>query len=469
MRVLLKYIFWLLSFFSLVIYYLLGTTLGHITLGKLLEDHYSEKLGNKVEIRSLNIEKFPYVIIETKINDGAVLWLNGEFNREDMNMTYHLKGETFKWNDYHFLTPIDVTGSVKGKSAELFVQGEGSAFHGEVVYTFINKADYYENVKGGFTDVNATEILRFFDYEELLVGDMNISISFDHFTPYRKKGFAKVSMSKASMPEISGDVAFTLDAKVDFKDLLHEFFADIDSDIGRLRIANGHYNSAAELVKADYGLHINELNYFEAYLGHAYKGELNTAGSLKYESGKLSLKGDSTSYGGLLEYEYRNKYLDLYFKAVSLEKFLRQLSYPPLLSSKIYGSASYDIKDEIILVNTELKETRFRRTRMTDRIYEVTGINILKDVYNDSIFTAGYQDAVLTSLLKIDNGVNHLYLKNTRMNSNTNEITADFEVQIDNEEFFGEIDGTLENPQVHLDMTKIIKYKINKSIDNFFN
>jgi hypothetical protein len=221
-------------------------------------------------------------------------------------------------------------------------------------------------------------------------------------------------------------------------------------------------------MKAEYGLQINELSYFKKFTGHEYQGELNTAGNVKYEAGNLFLIGDSTSYGGLLEYNYKNDYLEIEFNSVSLEKLLRQLSFPALLSSKVYGTASYDIEDDIVLVNTKLKETRFRRTQMTDKIYKMTDINILKDVYDNSLFTAGYQNSILTSFLQIDNGVNHLYLRNTRMNSKTNAITADFEVVIDEQEFLGEVYGTLEDPKVSLDMSKLIKYQINKKIENFF-
>jgi len=54
------------------------------------------------------------------------------------------------------------------------------------------------------------------------------------------------------------------------------------------------------------------------------------------------------------------------------------------------------------------------------------------------------------------------------MNSKTNKITADFEVSIDGKEFIGEVYGTLEDPKVSLDMSKLIKYHINKKIENFF-
>ena len=468
MRILFKYIFWLLSFFSLTIYYLLGTTLGHVSLGYLVEDHYSKKMGNKLKILSLDIEKYPFIMAELKINDGALLSLEGNADRLDMNMSYHLRGEHFKWSNQDIPHPLNLKGELYGKFSELLVMGEGDIFDGNTTYSLIRKPNHVEKLNMILKDSNSSQLLKFLKYDLEVKGKVDVVIDFEYFSAFRKKGMAKINMKKATLPKVIEKVEFSLDGKIAYKDMLREFSVDIHSDIGKLRIANGHYNKSAELMEAEYGLHINELSYFEEVLGRKYHGELNTAGKVKYEVGKLSFLGDSTTYGGLLEYDYKNNYLDIVFKGVSLEKILRQLSFPALLSSKVYGTASYDIKDEIILINTKLKETRFRRTKMTDKIYEVAEIDILKDVYNNSIFTAGYQNSELTSYLQIDNGVNHLYLRDTRMNSKTNSIEAEFEVSIEGEEFFGKVEGTLEDPEVSLDMSKLIKYKINQKIDNFF-
>lgn len=468
MRVLLKYIFWLLSFTTLVIYYLLGTTLGHGSLGYILESHYSKKFDNDLKIKSLDIEHYPQIIAEVKINNTSTLFLEGKADTEDMNMSYHLEGDSLRWDSQYVAYPVNVKGRVSGKVSELLVKGEGEVFFGDINYSFIRTENHLKSLEVALKSASSKELLSFLKYEFELEGDVDVLMSFEHFTSYKKKGLAKINMKKAIIPKVSGELEFRLEGEIEYKNLLREFFADVHSDIGKLRVANGYYNKSAGIIKADYGLHINELSYFEKLLKHQYQGELNTAGHVKYESENLILLGNTTTYGGLLEYTYRNNYLDLEFNGVSLEKLLRQLSFPALLSSHVYGAASYDLNSEIVLVNTELKKTRFRRTNMTDMIYEVTGIDILKDTYNDSMFTAGYQDSILTSFLKIDNGVNHLYLRDTRMNSITNEITADFEVQIEEQEFIGDIGGTLDDPQVNLDMSKLFKYQVNKKIENFF-
>jgi len=468
MRILLKYFFWLLSFVSLVLYYLLGTTLGHLNIGYLLENYLNKKSNNKLEVQRLDIEMYPYIEASLKINDHATLILKGEFNLNNSDMTYDLEGETFQWGRSIIPYPVDLRGTLKGDISYLKVEGAGSLFDGKTTYSFIRTPKRLENLKIDLNEVNATQLLTFLRYKTLLEGYMDIEMEFDYYTPYQKQGSSIVSMKKALIPEVSSEIPFSLDAKIIFDHLVHDFNADLYSDVGKLRIANGHYNRSAALLTADYGLQIKELAYFEEFLKHKFIGVFNTAGSLKYEQDELVVNGDTTHLEGLVEYQYKKNQIEFNFQSVSLEKILQQLAFPALLSSRVYGTASYDLKNEIVLVNTELKKTRFRRTKMADMLYQYTGVDILKDEYNDSVFSAAYEDPVLTSYLRINNGRNHLYLNDTRMNAKTNGISSDFEVKLDGEEFFGEIYGTLENPQVNLDMSKLFKYQLNKKIENFF-
>ena len=54
------------------------------------------------------------------------------------------------------------------------------------------------------------------------------------------------------------------------------------------------------------------------------------------------------------------------------------------------------------------------------------------------------------------------------MNSKTNAVTGEFDLFINEQELLGEIYGTLDDPKVNLDMSQLIRYQVNKKINNFF-
>jgi len=469
MHILVKYFFWLLSCCFLFLHYLLGTTLGHRTIGYFAEDYLSEQVENKIEVQALNLEKYPVIKAEVELNNQAIVHLEGELDFDSMDMQYHLKGDSFLWSQTQISSPVEFEGALKGEFTALEITGKGRAFDGNSTYRFIRTPERLEEIALDLMEVNATQILTFLDYRPFVEGRVSIRTAFEHYSSYKKSGTSHIYMENFYLDKLSTEIPFVVNAEIIFKDLMHEFSADLNSEVANLKINKAHLNKSADLLTAGYKLRVEELTHFQDFLQHDFFGSFEANGTLKYDRDFVFVEGQTESFEGVLTYNYKNKYLDLVLDEVSLEKVLKQLDFPALLSAKVSGVASYDIDSKIVLVDTKLKEARFRKTNLVQKVHEFTNVDILKDVYDDSLFTAAYQDSILTSFLQIDNGINHLYMPDITMNSLTNEVQSNFEVKLDGQEFFGEITGTLENPEVELDMEGLIKYHINKRIERFFN
>ena len=93
-------------------------------------------------------------------------------------------------------------------------------------------------------------------------------------------------------------------------------------------------------------------------------------------------------------------------------------------------------------------------------ILQTTGINLRKHVYDKSSFNGAYQHELLQATLKIDNGKEHLYLKEIKLHTAKKQIHAKFELKMQGQEFYGTIHGDLNNPKVSLDMKKLIRYQV---------
>jgi len=468
MKVFWKYLLWLLSFLTIVVFYLLNTSLGHYTMAQSLSFFLSKKTKNSLKVSSLNIDNYPKVSMNIEINSGAIASFKGEVDGRKLDMEYHLTGNSFHYNSIDLKEKLDIKGHMSGLYSQLSVEGEGKIFEGDVAFSFIKTAKEFKNVKIALRDVNSKNVLIHLKKKPLLRGKADINAYFRHFSKYKRDGEALIYMKKATMPLVSGDVAFSFKSKVKLKDIEYFYDIGVKSDIGNMIVADGYYHKSKHEAKANYALDLKELAYFEKFLKHKYSGSFQSEGEMKYYKKELMVTGQSNKFEGLLKYKYAKEKLELNLYGVSLVKLLRFFSYPPLLSAKVYGSIDYHIKDKIILINSKLKRTKFRKTKMTNMIFNKTGIDILKDTYNDSSFIAGYQKSVLYSTLKIDNGSDkHLYLTDTKLYSKTNAIKSKFEVKIAGQELYGGIYGTLKNPKVSIDMQKVLKYQLKKQIGSF--
>jgi len=210
-------------------------------------------------------------------------------------------------------------------------------------------------------------------------------------------------------------------------------------------------------LRGVYAIDIDELLFLEPLLKHQYRGKFETNGEFKYRNKDWSFQGKSYKFDGLIDYQYREKHLKLNLKRVSLLKLSNFLSYPSLLRANLYGWVEYDVKDGLLLINTRLRGAKFKKTKLTDMILKRIKIDILEDVYDNSSFVGRYQNALLKATLKVDNGVRHIYLTKMEIKPKEKKIKSKFELKIGGEELSGDIYGDLENPNISLDMKRLLE------------
>ena len=273
-------------------------------------------------------------------------------------------------------------------------------------------------------------------------------------------GQGSITTHKKTLP-------LTLNGTVIQRGHSYDYELDTDFDVGEIYFTNGTYNKKRETLYAQYTLHIDDLEFFEQELKHKYSGSLNAKGLLSYNNG-FKFDGDSDKFGGNLHFYYDKDGIEIRFKNVSLIKILKSHNYPTMLKARVFGKADYHAKDNLLIFDTKLKQAQFLKSKITDIILAKTKIDMLSQVYNHSSFEGAYRKSRLFATLKIDDGHHeHLYLKDIRINSKTKNINSQFEIRMQNQEFFGKIYGTLEKPEVSLNIGRLMQYQLRKGIGAF--
>ena len=468
MKVFLKYMFLLLSFLLLTVFYLMSTQLGHKTMGYFLGEYLSKKTSNIIDVESFNLSAYPNLTIDMRINNKAKVYLTGTATIKTIDMDYHLEGDSYRWNTLSIDSKINLNGHIKGLISNLVVKGRGKVFDGNVTYSFTKVSNEFKNMKILLYGVQSQKVLRFLKQKPMLRGRVDIESEFKLFSKYEKIGYSKIFMRRGFLPTFSSSISFIVNSEIIFENILYKLNGDIQSELGSLVVKDASYHKGQKVGQCSYNLKIKELDYFETLLKHKYSGDFATHGHLNYKENNFILQGNTDTFDGELTYLYKNDSLDLNLESLSLAKILHKLNYPALFKAKVYGDVNYDFENKILFINTKLKGTQFKKTKMTNMIYRTTGIDMLTDIYDDSSFVADYKNRYLTGILKIDNGVNHLYLNDIILNSETNSIDSQFEIKMKEEELFGKITGTLKSPSVSIDVKRLIKYQVEKKLGSFF-
>ena len=465
MRIFWKYFLSLLTLLILVIFYFISTKSGNKDLKYLIGNYLSKKTSNKIVVHSLDLDKYPYIIIKLEINHKSKMTLKGEITPYSTNMEYYLKGDSFKFDNFYLKDKIDIRGKFWGSFSYLHIKGDGYIFGGYTKYYLINTPKEIEDFNITMKKVDMSEISYFLEKNLFINGLADIYANFDSFTTHGQKGIAKIYIDKASSSQLK-DIDFTLNSTLFFHDVEYRYSAKLSSNMGKIILENGYYHIGKKIFNMDYKLNFKDLSYIEKIFKQKYSGGLNLKGNILYDSysDQITIKGYTKQFGGLLEYIYKYDRLNIKFRGVSLESILKTFSYPILFSSKIYGSMNYNIKYKMFLANFHLKETYFIKSRLTDILYDKLGINLLSDTYNKSYFSSGYENGIFSSTLKIDNGKDYIYFADIKINSLNNKIYSMFKMKIQGEEIYGKIYGSTVEPKVWIDKKKFFKYQIDKYI-----
>lgn len=219
-----------------------------------------------------------------------------------------------------------------------------------------------------------------------------------------------------------------------------------------VNITNGYYSSIQHVGRAEYNL--------------IYSKIFKSSGDIEYHKRDLIVKGKSDSFGGLIKYIYANHKLKIDLEGIYLLKIVEHTHYKSPISSRLYGYIDFDVNQNIGTFDINLKDTRFIKTSMSDKIFNLTGFDILKDTYNNSSFIGGYRDSILYAMLKIDNKREHIYLNDIKIDIRKESINSTIELEVGGKRFYGDIDGRLREPHISIDIKKILKYQLNKELNS---
>ena len=246
--------------------------------------------------------------------------------------------------------------------------------------------------------------------------------------------------------------------------------ADIDTNgsaIGKIDFFNGVYNRNREALFCEYNLSIYDLSYFKKELRGEYSGEVRAKGRLSYRD-MLKIDGDTDKFGGNLHFYYDKNDVELKLENISFINLLKAYNYPIFLTAKVFGKIEYNQANKAISFDTKFRETKFFRTEITDKLLEKAEINLLNGLYDKSSFKGIYQHSILSALLKVVNRHEHIYLKNIIINYDTYRIHSKFDIDMQGKEIFGDISGTVDNPKVSVDVSRILMHKMGKGFGGFF-
>ncbi|MBT8343396.1 MAG: hypothetical protein KJO45_01625, partial [Sulfurovum sp.] len=402
-----------------------------------------------------------YLRFDGTFNKHYKIKLNGLVNDSWANMDYALSSGRFPSHVCTIEDDIDLTGHVNGPFSRLHISGEGQALDGHINYDGIKINDGLENFTLTMKGIHSVKLSTLLGQKVFPKGRADLHADFKYLGKESKKGTLIYSLNKSTLDKLP----FSLHTQIDLDNSKQTFSADITMANAKINITKGSRDTDANITSAFYVIDVKDLTPFEKLFGYKYHGPFYAMGEATHHK-HFKIQGLSKTFGGMLDFVYEKDTLDIDLNDVSFKQFMGLFPVQILIDGDTTGKINYDFIKKRMVVNTKLKNAKFLHSELVSNIYKEADVNMLVEEFDDSTLEASYQNDILVGDLKLANDRGHFYLTNTIMNTNKNTINAYFDFKMQEQEFSGKVFGALDDPEVDLNMKKLIRHKMDEQMDS---
>ncbi len=426
------------------------------------------KLSGKAYLASLddatpmqNMLQDTYLRFDGTFNKHYKLKLNGLVNNSWANMDYALSAARFPSHICTIEDKINLTGHLNGPFSHLHISGTGKALDGHISYDGIKIDDRLENFTLSMNGIHSVKLSTLLGQKTFPKGRADLQADFEYLSKESKKGTLSYTLKKSTLDKLP----FSLHTQINLDNSKQTFTADITMANAEINITKGSRDTDANITSAFYVIDVKDLTPFEKLFGYRYQGPFYAMGEATHHK-HFKIQGLSKTFGGMLDFVYEKDKLDIDMDDVSFKQFMSLFPFQIMIDAQTTGNINYDFIKKRMLVKTKLKNAKFLHSELVSNIYKKADVNMLVEEFDDSTLEASYQNNILVGDLKLANDRGHFFLTNTIMNTNKNTINAYFDFKMQEQEFSGKVYGSLDDPEVNLDMQKLIRHKMDKQMDS---
>ena len=402
-----------------------------------------------------------YLRFNGTFNTHYKFTLNGLINDTWANMDYTLSAARFPGPAYTIEDDVDLSGHINGPFSRLHISGEGKALDGHIRYDGVKINDGLENFTLNMDGIHSVKLSTLLGQKTFPKGRADLHADFEYLSKGNKKGSLIYSLEKSTL----NTLPFSLYTQIDLDNSKQTFTADVTMTNAKINITKGSRDTDTNTTSAFYVIDVKELTPFEKLLGYKYHGPFYAMGEVTYHK-HFKVQGLSKTFGGMLDFTYEKDILGIELDSVSFKQFMSLFPFQVMIDGDTTGKINYDFIKKRMTVNTKLKNAKFLHSDVVSNIYKKADVNMLLEEFDDSTLDASYQNDILQGDLKLSNDRGHFFLTNTIMNTDTNTINAYFDLKMQEQVFSGKVYGALDDPEVDLDMKKLIRHKMDKQMDS---
>lgn len=245
---------------------------------------------------------------------------------------------------------------------------------------------------------------------------------------------------------------------------------DVDTTMAGVNMQKAVYNIKDAKFESDYTLNIFDLAALYEVTQRKMRGAVKLVGNIKQSPDSLSIDGNSSLFGGNVNFNLLNDDFKAKIKDVEVKSLTHMLYYPEIFTSKSNIDVDYNLATKIGKITGSLNDGRFIKNKYSNIINTFAKFDLTKEVYEKVSINSDMKKNIINTIVDMKSKYTTIKVPSSTLNTEKNSINALVQASIKKYSFDTTIKGSLSNPKVKVDTKAFLnntKYgkKIKKEAD----
>jgi len=477
-----KKLFWVLTIFIVLnittAYFFLFTAYGNGFVSDVVEKNLNEK-----GIATFKIEAFtltPNALnFKVTIDSNSVIEVIGDMNifSKSVDLKYNLDikdlSKLQKFTKEKLNGSVKTNGTIKGNSSLTIIDGVSDIFESKSSYT-VNLEEFEPDtivymIKGakidkllytvnqpiyakGFIDITGNitgakpENLAGQITTKIYEGSVNSSIVNEKFATNLKKALT----FKGEI--ITNLVPYNLVSTV-------KVFTSMANVFAKKAVVNIKDSS----INSDYQVVIADLSNLYDITNTKMQGAITLDGTVS-KTKDLIVTGTSNVFNGKLDFKLKNDDFSANVNNIEVKSLTNMLYYPQIFDSRANATVTYNLIKSEGNVDASLIDGHFLPNQFSSVLNQFAKFDLTKEVYESVKLDSTINKEIINSTVKMKSKLTVIEVSNSILDTKKRTIDAIIEAKIKKMSVEAKVSGSLDNPKVKVDTSKLLKSTVTQKI-----
>ncbi|CAA6811307.1 MAG: Unknown protein [uncultured Sulfurovum sp.] len=354
---------------------------------------------------------------------------------------------------------LDINGQLELINKDINITGTSESLGGKTNFDYNGK-----NLNAYFNNIKINKLLYILNEKPYVSGEMDANVKLSNLK--QLKGTFELSTQTATTNNhtirkefdlnLKKPIPFTLQSKGAIVSNILNIQSLLKSEILTYTSDDSKYHLNTSTLSSSYQVKIPKLSKLDTIMDNSLKGKLELDGKMNYDKGFL-ITGSTKSFDGNIDFRFEKKQLNSKINNISAQKLMYLFSYPQTFKANVLGTFNYDFATQKGKFLSTLHKTQFLNSDLTSEIKQLRGLDLTKEHYDKAHFNVIFNKNLIDINFKAKNKRVLLAIPFGRINKAKNRIDATFNINIDNKEILGKLQGDSSDPEIRVNSSKFIK------------